>query len=100
MDERNTQFCERLVDHKELHKELHVVTYETLSSQSYAVQANVCNRCLCFIPIDKDKDKAKDNDNDNDNDNGNDNDDNNSISVSNAFSTVVLIGNTSKITFY
>ena len=30
---------------------MYVVTYETLSSLSYAVQANVCNRCLCFILI-------------------------------------------------
>ena len=28
---------------------MYVVTYETLSL--YAVQANVCNRCLRFIPI-------------------------------------------------
>ena len=27
---------------------MYVVTYETLS---YAFQANVCNRCLRFIPI-------------------------------------------------
>ena len=29
-----------------------LVTYETLVYKSYAVQANVCNRGLRFIPID------------------------------------------------